>query len=624
VRSVAQGVKATGSTLVSGLKDRLKDGVSKAKETLGKGVEDTKTRMSEHTQKVGSKARETPAQSSAKIAAGKSKVEAEAHKEPKKHGGPFGFVMNAVDWVKEKLKAAFKFVAKLITDPGFWVSLVVFVAIVALAPVTGGASLAALALVGAVAGAVSSGAGQIVSNLAAGKKWNESLGMAMLLGGVGGAVLGPAGGRIAAAVGRTALGGALKSGAQRAVAAAGRTALGGALRPGARRVVSAGERAVRAVGKGARAGAKALGKGARASATAIGRGGRRAIVAGGRAAKSVGQKLRDKLGKLKVKQGKTNRNPRRDPVEDPKAEPPKAEPPKAEPPKAEPPKEQWVPCFVAVTLVDLGGDTCPIEAVSPGDLVLGRPADDGEDEDEDRDGIFRVTTVHRSRTSRIVRLRAGGDILVCTPRHPFSVAGRGWVAAADLRADDVLDGRSGSTTTLTAIEHVRLLEEAATFNFEVQTASTYFVRIGERSVLVHNGGPDPFDFDRILYWLLGPKPKLAPDDVDGLSTWKTSSRDEVVRLMETRVNVENRSPTKAVHSFYTPEQLESAGIKPVKTPGEGPLAEHRFEHNSLRPAELPVGDPLPPLTAEQMGTLREKLSEAGETARVKPNQLKCG
>jgi hypothetical protein len=312
-------------------------------------------------------------------------------------------------------------------------------------------------------------------------------------------------------------------------------------------------------------------------------------------------------------------------VEEPKVEEPKVEEPKVEEPKVEEPKEpipaeqQYAACFVAGTLVDLGGDTCPIEAVSAGDLVLGRPADDGEDEDGDRDGSFRVTTVHRSRTSRIVRLRAGADVLVCTRGHPFSVAGRGWVAAADLRADDVLDGDGGSTTTLTAVEDVRLPAEATTFNFEVQTACTYFVRIGERSVLVHNGGPDPFNFDQTLYWLLGKGPNLRPTDVDGLSTWKTSSRAEVQKLMEARVNIDGRS-VKDPHSFYTPEQLESAGIKPTVTPGDGTLAELGFEHNSLRPAE--VADPKAPLSVDEMAALKEKLG-AAEPVRVKPNQVKC-
>ena len=83
----------------------------------------------------------------------------------------------------EKLKAAFQFVAKLLTDPGFWVSLIVAVALTAFVIATFGSGLAVLVVAGAIIGAISAGAGQVVTNLAEGKKWNEGLGTAMLVGG---------------------------------------------------------------------------------------------------------------------------------------------------------------------------------------------------------------------------------------------------------------------------------------------------------------------------------------------------------------------------------------------------------------------------------------------------------
>jgi hypothetical protein len=323
-----------------------------------------------------------------------------------------------------------------------------------------------------------------------------------------------------------------------------------------------------------------------------------------------------KTGEPKVEEPKTGEPKVDEPkVDEPKVDEPKTDEPKTDEPKTDEPAEQYAACFLAGTLVDLGGATREIETVAPGDLVLARPAD-GEDEE----GLFPVAAVHRNRTSRVVQLRIGEDELRCTPGHPFSVIGRGWVAAVDLRADDVLESCDGSSTVLTAVDSMRVAVEATTFNFEVQTASTYFVRIGARSVLVHNGGPDP-NYDRVLYWLLGKGPNLRPTDTDGLSTWKTTSRAEVEKLMEARVNIDGRSP-KDPHSFYTPEQLESAGIKPEPTPGEGTLAELGLEHNSLRPAE--VANPEVPLTEEQMGGLNEKLGKAGEPTRVKPKDLNCG
>ena len=47
-----------------------------------------------------------------------------------------------------------------------------------------------LVIAGAVIGAISAGAGQVVTNLASGKKWNEGLGTAMLIGGVTGLIPG--------------------------------------------------------------------------------------------------------------------------------------------------------------------------------------------------------------------------------------------------------------------------------------------------------------------------------------------------------------------------------------------------------------------------------------------------
>ena len=54
---------------------------------------------------------------------------------------------------------------------------------------TFGSGLAVLVVGGAIIGAITAGAGQVVTNLAAGKKWNEGLGTAMLIGGL----LGPLG-----------------------------------------------------------------------------------------------------------------------------------------------------------------------------------------------------------------------------------------------------------------------------------------------------------------------------------------------------------------------------------------------------------------------------------------------
>ena len=228
MRTVLRGAISTGSQALTALSGRMKDGLSKVKETLSKGLSDTKSKMTSHADKAGGKAREAPAKSAGKISEGKAKVEAAAHKEPEKPKGLFGKILSAAKWVAEKLKAAFKFVVKLVSDPGFWVSLVVGIALAAFCIATFGTGLAALAIAGAVVGALSSGAGTIVSNLAAGKSWNEGLGMSMLMGAAGGVVFGPFGGRVAGAVGsslaKTAGGRAVSAVASRVASRAGTVA----------------------------------------------------------------------------------------------------------------------------------------------------------------------------------------------------------------------------------------------------------------------------------------------------------------------------------------------------------------------------------------------------------------
>jgi hypothetical protein len=187
---------------VTKLDGKLKGAVGKVKGKFDQGLGDTKGKMDQHAGKIAGKANEAPGKTSGKISEGKAKVNAEASKEPeKKEGGLWGAIKSAASWVAEKLKAAFDFVAKLVTDPGFWVSLVVGIAIAAFVVATFGSGLAVLAVAGVVAGAISGAVGQIVSNVAAGRKWNEGVLQAAAFGAAGGLIFGPVGGRVAGAVG---------------------------------------------------------------------------------------------------------------------------------------------------------------------------------------------------------------------------------------------------------------------------------------------------------------------------------------------------------------------------------------------------------------------------------------
>ena len=182
---------------------KVKTAVGKVKQKFTSGLSTTKGEMDAHAAKVQGGTQKIPGDNQGKVSQGQAKVNAEATKEPEKPKGLLGKIVSAAKWIAEKLKAAFKFIAQLLTDPGFWVSLIVAIALTAFVIATFGSGLAVLVVAGAVIGAISAGAGQITSNLAPGKSWNEGLGTAMLVGGAFGAipgvgsVLGKVGGAVA-------------------------------------------------------------------------------------------------------------------------------------------------------------------------------------------------------------------------------------------------------------------------------------------------------------------------------------------------------------------------------------------------------------------------------------------
>ncbi|MDA0179050.1 hypothetical protein OJ997_01990, partial [Solirubrobacter phytolaccae] len=190
VQSTAKSATAAGDKTVTDYTGKVKSSKEKVKGKLSDGLNKTKTEMSAHEAKVQGGTAKIPGDNAGKVSEGQAKVNAAATKEPKKPGGLWGKIVSAAKWVAEKLKAAFEFVAKMLTDPGFWVSLIVAIALTAFVIATFGSGLAVLVVAGAVIGAISAGAGQVVTNLASGKKWNEGLGTAMLIGGVTGLIPG--------------------------------------------------------------------------------------------------------------------------------------------------------------------------------------------------------------------------------------------------------------------------------------------------------------------------------------------------------------------------------------------------------------------------------------------------
>lgn len=77
-----------------------------------------------------------------------------------------------------------------------------------------------------------------------------------------------------------------------------------------------------------------------------------------------------------------------------------------------------------------------------------------------------------------------GETITCTNEHPFYSPDRGWVAACQLRAGDILVMLNGEYVVVEQVQHELLESPETTYNFEVEDFHTYYV--GEDQILVHN------------------------------------------------------------------------------------------------------------------------------------------
>jgi hypothetical protein len=324
-------------------------------------------------------------------------------------------------------------------------------------------------------------------------------------------------------------------------------------------------------------------------------------------------------------------DPTVDPVPDPSKVPDPAKVPK-DPSKVEPGPEEdqlppenepYVACFLAGTPVITASGPVPIEAVTSGVQVYGRPAAGGGATEHSP-----VAETFSGATRHVRRVTVdGGDILV-TPTHQFRLRSGRWRAAQELEQGDELETLSGELGAVELVADLFCNAGVATYNLTVPACSTYFVGVGDVAVLVHNGPPQPKpppDFNRRLFWVFGNKAKVRETDVDGKSMWETNSKEDVDKFFEARVNGDKR-PITDDHAFYDEQALKDAGIELPTTPGDPATAvtETGLPHHSARP---PGADPNPEvaLTEAQIQELQAKFDALPRT-KVTPKQLKgtCG
>lgn len=135
-------------------------------------------------------------------------------------------------------------------------------------------------------------------------------------------------------------------------------------------------------------------------------------------------------------------------------------------------------CFVAGTMILAEAGHIAIEDIESGDLVWANNPDTGET------ALKQVVQTFRNETTELIHVTVNGEEIVCTNEHPFYSPVKGWTAACQLRAGDILVTVNGEYVIVEQVQHELLENPVAVYNFEVEDFHTYYV--GNTDVLVHN------------------------------------------------------------------------------------------------------------------------------------------
>ena len=135
-------------------------------------------------------------------------------------------------------------------------------------------------------------------------------------------------------------------------------------------------------------------------------------------------------------------------------------------------------CFVAGTVVLTAEGLKAIEKIEAGEFVW------AYNEAAQQTDLKKVVQTFVNETNELVHIQANGEEIVCTPEHPFYSPVKGWTAAIQLRAGDILVTVNGEYVVVEQIQHEILEAPITVYNFEVEGFHTYYV--GADGVLVHN------------------------------------------------------------------------------------------------------------------------------------------
>lgn len=135
-------------------------------------------------------------------------------------------------------------------------------------------------------------------------------------------------------------------------------------------------------------------------------------------------------------------------------------------------------CFVAGTAILAASAHVLIEDIAAGDYVWATDPETGET------GLRRVVQTFENEANELIHVYLNGEEIVTTREHPFYSPVKGWTAACELRAGDMLVLVNGEYVVVEKVQHELLENSVKVYNFEVEDFHTYYV--GNTSVLVHN------------------------------------------------------------------------------------------------------------------------------------------
>lgn len=135
-------------------------------------------------------------------------------------------------------------------------------------------------------------------------------------------------------------------------------------------------------------------------------------------------------------------------------------------------------CFVAGTAILAASGHVLIEDIAAGDYVWATDPETGET------GLRRVVQTFENEANELIHVYVNGEEIVTTREHPFYSPVKGWTAACELGAGDMLVLVNGEYVVVEKVQHELLENPVKVYNFEVEDFHTYYV--GGTGVLVHN------------------------------------------------------------------------------------------------------------------------------------------